>query len=75
MGYLTRISIASTSNYEQSLLDLAPGIDKAQPSVIMGGGPGMMMSGSNAMTGAPAMNGAPAMSGGPGMMMSNKAVT
>jgi cytochrome c biogenesis protein CcdA/thiol-disulfide isomerase/thioredoxin len=73
-GYLTRISIAPTSNYEQSLLDLAPGIEKTQPSVIMGGGPGMMMSGSNAMTGAPAMSGAPAMTGGPGMM-SRKAVT
>jgi cytochrome c biogenesis protein CcdA/thiol-disulfide isomerase/thioredoxin len=79
-GYLTRLSIASTSNYEQSLLDLAPGVEKAQPSVIMGGGPGMMMSGSNAMmsgnamTGAPAMTGTPAMAGGAGMM-SSKAVT
>jgi cytochrome c biogenesis protein CcdA/thiol-disulfide isomerase/thioredoxin len=62
-GYLTRLSIASTSNYEQSLLELAPGIDKAQPSIIMGGGPGMMMGGPNVMT------------GGPGMMMSNEAVT
>ena len=74
-GYLTRISIAPTSNYEQSLLDLAPGVEKTQPSVIMGGGPGMMMSGSNAMSGAPAMTGAPAMSGGPGMMTSSKAAT
>jgi cytochrome c biogenesis protein CcdA/thiol-disulfide isomerase/thioredoxin len=74
-GYLTRLSIASTSNYEQSLLDLAPGIDKAQPSVIVDGGPGMMMGGSNAMNGAPAMTRAPAMTGGPGMMMSNNAAT
>jgi cytochrome c biogenesis protein CcdA/thiol-disulfide isomerase/thioredoxin len=60
-GLLTRMSIASTSNYEQSLLDLAqPAIDQAQPSVVMQGGPGMMMSGSNAMA------------AGPGMMMSNK---
>jgi cytochrome c biogenesis protein CcdA/thiol-disulfide isomerase/thioredoxin len=58
-GLLTRMSIASTSNYEQSLLDLAqPAID--QPSVVMQGGPGMMMSGSNGMA------------AGPGMMMSNK---
>ena len=62
-GYLTRLSIASTSNYEQSLLDLAPGVEKAQPSVIMGGGPGMMMSGSNVMA------------AGPGMMMSNKSAS
>jgi cytochrome c biogenesis protein CcdA/thiol-disulfide isomerase/thioredoxin len=74
-GYLTRLSIASTSNYEQSLLDLAPGIDKAQPSVIAGGGPGMMMGGSNAMNGGAMMSGAPAMTGPPGMMTSNKAVT
>jgi cytochrome c biogenesis protein CcdA/thiol-disulfide isomerase/thioredoxin len=76
-GYLTRVSIASTSNYEQSLLDLAPGIDKAQPSVIMGGGPGMMMGGSNVMNGGPGMmmSGSNAMTGAPGMMMSNKAVT
>jgi cytochrome c biogenesis protein CcdA/thiol-disulfide isomerase/thioredoxin len=61
-GLLTRMSIASTSNYEQSLLDLAqPAIDQAQPSVVMQGGPGMMMSGSNAM-----------MAAAPGMMMSNK---
>jgi cytochrome c biogenesis protein CcdA/thiol-disulfide isomerase/thioredoxin len=81
-GYLTRLSIASTSDYEQTLLDHAPGVGKTEPSVIMGGGPGMMMGGSNAMmsgapamTGAPAMAGAPAMTGGPGMMMSNKAAT
>jgi cytochrome c biogenesis protein CcdA/thiol-disulfide isomerase/thioredoxin len=83
-GYLTRVSIASTSNYEQSLLDLAPGVDRAQPSVIMGGGgPGMMMGGSNLMNGGPdvmmsgsnAMSGAPAMAGAPGMMMSSKAAT
>jgi cytochrome c biogenesis protein CcdA/thiol-disulfide isomerase/thioredoxin len=60
-GLLTRMSIASTSNYEQALLDLAPpGIDQAQPSVVMQGGPGMMMRGSNVMA------------AGPGMMMSNK---
>jgi cytochrome c biogenesis protein CcdA/thiol-disulfide isomerase/thioredoxin len=69
-GYLTRLSIASTSNYEQSLLDLAPANEKTQPSVIMNGGPGMMMGGSNAMMGA-----SNAMTGGPGMMMSNKAAT
>jgi hypothetical protein len=68
-GYLTRISIASTSDYEQTLLDHAPGVEKAQLSVIMGGGPGMMMSG------APAMTGALAMTGAPGMMMSNKGAT
>jgi hypothetical protein len=44
-GYLTRLSIASTSDYEQTLLDHAPGVGKAEPSVIMGGGPGMMMGG------------------------------
>jgi thiol-disulfide isomerase/thioredoxin len=61
-GLLTRMSIASTSNYEQTLLDLAPpGID--QPSVVMQGGPGMMMSGSNVMA------------AGPGMMMSNKSAS
>jgi cytochrome c biogenesis protein CcdA/thiol-disulfide isomerase/thioredoxin len=70
-GYLTRISIAPTSNYEQSLLDLAPGIDKAQPSVIMGGGPGMMMRGGPGMM----MSGSNAMTGAPGMMISNRAVT
>jgi cytochrome c biogenesis protein CcdA/thiol-disulfide isomerase/thioredoxin len=69
-GYLTRLSIASTSNYEQSLLDLAPANERTQPSVIMNGGPGMMMGGSNAMMGA-----SNAMTGGPGMMMSNKAAT
>jgi cytochrome c biogenesis protein CcdA/thiol-disulfide isomerase/thioredoxin len=63
-GLLTRMSIASTSNYEQTLLDLAkPEIDQAEPSVIMQGGPGMMMSGSNAMA------------AGPGMMMSNKSAS
>jgi cytochrome c biogenesis protein CcdA/thiol-disulfide isomerase/thioredoxin len=61
-GLLTRMSIVSTSNYEQTLLDLAPpGID--QPSVVMQGGPGMMMSGSNVMA------------AGPGMMMSNKSAS
>jgi cytochrome c biogenesis protein CcdA/thiol-disulfide isomerase/thioredoxin len=70
-GYLTRVSIASTSNYEQSLLDLAPGIDKGRPSVIMGGGPGMMMGGGPGMM----TSGSNAMTGAPGMMMSNKAVT
>jgi cytochrome c biogenesis protein CcdA/thiol-disulfide isomerase/thioredoxin len=69
-GYLTRLSIASTSNYEQSLLDLAPANEKTQPSVIMNGGPGMIMGGSNAMMGA-----SNAMTGAPGMMMSNKAAT
>jgi len=69
-GYLTRLSIASTSNYEQSLLDLAPPNEKTQPSVLMNGSPGMMMGGSNAM-----MAGSNAMTGGPGMMMSNKAAT
>jgi cytochrome c biogenesis protein CcdA/thiol-disulfide isomerase/thioredoxin len=69
-GYLTRLSIATTSNYEQSLLDLAPANEKTRPSVIMNGGPGMMMGGSNAMMGA-----SNAMTGGPGMMMSNKAAT
>jgi cytochrome c biogenesis protein CcdA/thiol-disulfide isomerase/thioredoxin len=69
-GYLTRLSIASTSNYEQSLLDLAPANERTQPSVIMNGGPGMMMGGSNAMMGA-----SNAMTGGPGMMMSNKTAT
>jgi cytochrome c biogenesis protein CcdA/thiol-disulfide isomerase/thioredoxin len=69
-GYLTRLSIASTSNYEQSLLDLAPANEKTQPSVLMNGSPGMMMGGSNAMMGA-----SNAMTGGPGMMMSNKAAT
>jgi cytochrome c biogenesis protein CcdA/thiol-disulfide isomerase/thioredoxin len=60
-GILTRLSISSTSNYEQALLDAArPAIDPAQPSIIMQGGPGMMMSGSDVM------------SAGPGMMMSNK---
>jgi cytochrome c biogenesis protein CcdA/thiol-disulfide isomerase/thioredoxin len=73
-GYLTRLSIASTSDYEQTLLDHAPGVGKAEPSVIMGGGPGMMMGGSNAMMSG-AMTGAPAMTGGPGMMMSNNAAT
>jgi cytochrome c biogenesis protein CcdA/thiol-disulfide isomerase/thioredoxin len=63
-GLLTRLSIASTSDYEQALLDLAPGMDH-QPSVIMEGSPGMMMSGSPAM--------APVMAPGPGMMMSSKA--
>jgi cytochrome c biogenesis protein CcdA/thiol-disulfide isomerase/thioredoxin len=63
-GLLTRLSIASTSNYEQTLLDLAkPEMDQAEPSVIVQGSPGMMMSGSNAMA------------AGPGMMMSNKSAS
>jgi cytochrome c biogenesis protein CcdA/thiol-disulfide isomerase/thioredoxin len=63
-GLLTQMSIASTSDYEQTLLDLVhPETDQAQPSVIMQGSPGMMMSGSNVMA------------AGPGMMMSNKSAS
>ena len=56
-GLLTRISIGTTSAFEQALLDMAPPQAEQAPSVVMQGGPGMMMSGSNA---------------GPGMMMSGK---
>src|SRR6202522_1838470 len=56
-GLLTRISVGTTSAFEQTLLDLAPPQANQVPSVVMQGGPGMMMSGSN---------------GGPGMMMSGK---
>src|ERR1700752_2165010 len=64
-GFLTRVSVASTSSLEQNLLDKfhpAPGTKEAklQPSVVMQEGPAMM-------SGNPAM-----MSGGPAMMMKAK---
>jgi cytochrome c biogenesis protein CcdA/thiol-disulfide isomerase/thioredoxin len=61
-GFLTRVSTASTAALEQGLLDrfkpVSPTADTT-PSVVMNGGPGMMMGG-------------PAMTGGPGMMMKGK---
>jgi len=61
-GFLTRISTASTAALEQGLLDrFKPGSPNPEttPSVVMNGGPGMMMGG-------------PAMTGGPAMMMKGK---
>jgi cytochrome c biogenesis protein CcdA/thiol-disulfide isomerase/thioredoxin len=73
-GLLTRVSLASTANVEQALIDKVPvaqGNQETQPSVVMKGDSNVMMGGSNAMTGAPAatnvMRGAPAM-----MMMKGK---
>ena len=78
-GLLTRVSLASTSNVEQALIDKVPmehASDQQQPSVIMKGDSNAMMSASNAMNGAPAMmNGSDAMKGGPTMMMKAKPAT
>jgi cytochrome c biogenesis protein CcdA/thiol-disulfide isomerase/thioredoxin len=56
-GFLTRVSTASTAALEQGLLDRfkpeSP-TPETTPSVVMNGGPGMMMGGP-AMTGGPAM--------------------
>ena len=61
-GFLTRVSTASTAALEQGLLDRfkpqSPN-PETTPSVVMNGGPGMMMGG-------------PAMTGGPAMMMKGK---
>ena len=59
-GFLTRVSTASTAALEQGLLDRfkprPDGADAATtPSVVMNGGPSMMMGGSGAMMGGPAM--------------------
>ena len=61
-GFLTRVSTASTAALEQGLLDrfkLESPTPETTPSVVMNGGPGMMMGG-------------PAMTGGPAMMMKGK---
>jgi cytochrome c biogenesis protein CcdA/thiol-disulfide isomerase/thioredoxin len=75
-GLLTQVSLASTSNVEQALIDKAPMEHTdapSQPSVIMKGDSNVMMGGANAMNGAPAMmNGTNAMKGGPAMMMMMK---
>ncbi|WP_158817585.1 cytochrome c biogenesis protein DipZ [Methylocapsa sp. S129] len=72
-GLLTRVSLASTASVEQTLIDKVPAehaSDQPQPSVIMKGDSGAMMSASNAANGAPAMmSGSDAMKGGPAMMM------
>jgi cytochrome c biogenesis protein CcdA/thiol-disulfide isomerase/thioredoxin len=73
-GFLTRVSTASTAWLEQGLLDrFRPETNTAgaPPSVVMNGGPGMMMGG-GAMTGGGTMTGGPAMTGGPGTMMKGK---
>jgi thiol-disulfide isomerase/thioredoxin len=59
-GFLTRVSTASTAALEQGLLDRfkpePSGADAGTtPSVVMSGGPSMMMGGSGAMMGGPAM--------------------
>jgi cytochrome c biogenesis protein CcdA/thiol-disulfide isomerase/thioredoxin len=64
-GFLTRVSTASTASLEQGLLDhFKPepsGADaETTPSVVMNGGPSMMMGGSGAMMGGAAMKGKPA---------------
>jgi cytochrome c biogenesis protein CcdA/thiol-disulfide isomerase/thioredoxin len=68
-GFLTRVSTASTAALEQGLLDRfkpeSPANSQPAPSVVMDGGPGMMI-------GGPAMTGGPAMAGGPAMMMKGK---
>jgi cytochrome c biogenesis protein CcdA/thiol-disulfide isomerase/thioredoxin len=73
-GFLTQISLASTSSIEQGLLDRLHGNSSGvQSSVVMNGGPAM--NGSPAMmNGGPAMmNGGPAMAGaGPAMAMKAK---
>jgi cytochrome c biogenesis protein CcdA/thiol-disulfide isomerase/thioredoxin len=57
-GFLTRVSLANTSDIERALIDKAPTNqtgEPAQPSVIMKGDSNAMMSGSDAMKGGPAM--------------------
>jgi cytochrome c biogenesis protein CcdA/thiol-disulfide isomerase/thioredoxin len=76
-GLLTQVSIASTANVEQALIDKAkpnPAADSSSGSVVMKGDSGAMMAASNAMNGGPAMTGASnAMKGGPAMAMMMKA--
>lgn len=66
-GYLTSLSVASTTSIEQSLLE------RLHPAHTANSSPSNAMRGNPAMTGGPAMSGGamtgPAMSGG-GMMMS-----
>jgi cytochrome c biogenesis protein CcdA/thiol-disulfide isomerase/thioredoxin len=77
-GLLTQVSLASTSNVEQALIDKVPAkqsTDQPAPSVVMKGDSGAMMSASNAMNGAPAMmSGSDAMKGGPAMMSGSDAM-
>jgi cytochrome c biogenesis protein CcdA/thiol-disulfide isomerase/thioredoxin len=57
-GLLTQVSIASTANVEQALIDKAkpsPAGDSPSTSVVMKGDSGAMMAASNAMKGGPAM--------------------
>jgi cytochrome c biogenesis protein CcdA/thiol-disulfide isomerase/thioredoxin len=76
-GLLTQVSIASTANVEQALIDKAkpgPTGDSSSASVVMKGDSGAMMAASNTMGGGPAMTGASnAMNGGPAMAMMMKA--
>ncbi len=67
-GVLTQISLGTTTALEQNLLHLAPPQPDLAPSAVMQGGPGMMMSGSNAGGAGAMMSGA---NGGGGMMMSS----
>jgi cytochrome c biogenesis protein CcdA/thiol-disulfide isomerase/thioredoxin len=64
-GMLARISLSSTSTFEQALLDK---IQPQQPaSVVMSGSGNVMMGGPNVMTGGPSMM----MSGKPAMQATN----
>ena len=69
-GFLTRVSLASTSAVEQRLIDwIQPADAMSPPAGTMTGGAGMAdaMAGSPAMAGGSAMNAGGAMTGAPAM--------
>jgi cytochrome c biogenesis protein CcdA/thiol-disulfide isomerase/thioredoxin len=76
-GLLTRVSLASTSNVEQALIDKVPLANPADTpggSVVMKGDSNAMMGMSDAMKGAPTMSGSNAMMGAAPTMSGSNAM-